>query len=249
MVNVRSGPSAIITYHSLDESGSTISIAPALFEAQLDALASSRVTVVPLADVRDTPGSVSLTFDDGYRNFLETGLPLLHRYKMPATLFVVSGYCGRLNQWGSSLRDLPRFPILSWTEIREISQAGVVIGAHTVHHPNLTVMPPEQAAQELRECRSSIEDRIGLRVDSLAYPYGATSAAVRALASVEFRLACGTRPAFVKSGSDPFDLPRIDARYLRRVYWMSNLSTGVGRAYVTAQRWLGGFRAAPPKSS
>ena len=248
-MNVRSGPSAIITYHSLDESGSAISIAPALFRAQLDALASSRAAVVPLADVRHTPGSVSLTFDDGYRNFLDTGLPLLHYYKMPATLFVVSGYCGHLNQWGSSLRDPPRLPILSWTEIREISQAGVVIGAHTVRHPNLTVMPPEQVARELRECRSSIEDRIGLRVDSFAYPYGATSAAVRALAKLEFRLACGTRPAFVEPGSDPFDLPRIDARYLRRLYWMSNLNTGLGRAYVAAQRWLRGFRTAPPKSS
>lgn len=248
-MNVRSGRSAIITYHSLDESGSAISNPPALFRAQLDALASSGATVVPLADVRDTPGSVALTFDDGYQNFLETGLPLLHHHKMPATLFVVSGYCGGHNQWKSSHRDLPSLRMLSWAEIREISRAGVVIGAHTVSHPDLTVMPPEQAARELRECRSSIEDRIGLPVDCLAYPYGATSAAVRALAKSEFRLACGTRPAFVAPRSDPLDLPRIDAGYLRRLYWMSNLGTGLGRAYVAAQRWRGAFRPAPPKSS
>jgi peptidoglycan/xylan/chitin deacetylase (PgdA/CDA1 family) len=248
-VNVKSGPSAIITYHSLDESGSMISIAPSLFRAQLEALASSRAAVIPLADIRNTRGSVALTFDDGYHNFLETALPVLHDHEMPATLFVVSGYCGRYNQWKSSRRDLPRLKILSWTAIGEIAEAGVVIGAHTVHHPDLTVMPSEQVAQELRECRASIEDRIGRRVDCLAYPYGATSAAVRAQAALEFQLACGTRPAFVEPGSDPLDLPRIDARYLQRLYWMSNLSNGVGRAYISAQRWLGDLRAALPKSS
>lgn len=226
-----------------------ISIAPSLFRAQLEALASSRAAVIPLADIRNNPGSVALTFDDGYHNFLETALPLLHDHKMPATLFVVSDYCGRYNQWDSSVRDLPRLEILSWTEIREIAQAGVVIGAHTMHHADLTVMPPDQVARELRECRASIEDRIGRRVDSLAYPYGATSAAVRAQAGLQFRLACGTRPAFVEPGSDPLDLPRIDARYLQRLYWMSNLSTGLGKAYIAAQRWLRHFRIALPKSS
>jgi len=226
-----------------------ISIAPSLFRAQLEALASSRATVIPLADVRHTPGSVALTFDDGYHNFLETALPLLHDHKMPATLFVVSGYCGRHNQWKSALRDLPHLRILSWTAIREIAEAGVAIGAHTAHHADLTVLPPDQVARELRECRASIEDQIGRRVDSLAYPYGATSAAVRAQAGLEFQLACGTRPAFVAPGSDPLDLPRIDARYLQRLYWMSHLSNGVGRAYIAAQRWLRDLRAARPKSS
>jgi len=235
--------SAIITYHSLDDSGSSISISSALFRAHLDALISSSLKVVPLAGVLDNPGCIAITFDDGYRNFLKVAAPLLNEYRIPATVFVVSGYCGRYNEWRSGVKNLPRLEMLSWAEVREISQAGFAIGAHTVNHPNLTTLPAADVARELRGCRSDIEDRIGLPVDTLAYPYGATSAAVCEMAKQEFRLACGVRPQFVGPASDPFDLPRIDAGYLRKLYWLSNLNTGLGSAYVAAQRRVAAVRA------
>jgi len=235
--------SAIITYHSLDDSGSNISISPVLFRAHLDALVSGSFKVVSLASVLDNPGSIAITFDDGYRNFLKVALPLLNEYRMTATVFVVSGYCGRYNEWPSRVKKLPRLETLSWAEVREISQAGLAIGAHTVNHPNLTNLPAKDVAQELRDCRSDIEDRIGLPVDTLAYPYGATSAAVCEIAKREFRLACGVQPQFVSPASDPFDLPRIDAGYLRKLYWLSNLNTGLGSAYVAAQRRVAAVRA------
>lgn len=233
---MRNGKSAIITYHSLDDSGSRISISPGLFRAHLDALAASSFKVVPLTNVGDHPGCVALTFDDGYRNFFEVAMPLLNEYRFPATVFVVSSRCGETNDWVSRLRDLPRLEILTWTEILEISHAGISIGAHTVNHPDLTTLPARQVVRELRDCRAAIEDRIGLSVDSLAYPYGAVSPAVRGIAREEFKLACGTRLQFAGLGSDPFDLPRIDAGYLRRTWWMSRLDTRLGSAYIAAQR-------------
>jgi peptidoglycan/xylan/chitin deacetylase (PgdA/CDA1 family) len=235
--------SAIVTYHSLDDSGSNISISPALFRAHLGALVSSSLKVVPLGCILDNPGSIAITFDDGYRNFLNVAMPLLNEYRIPATVFVVSGYCGRYNEWPSRVKKLPRLEMLSWAEVREISQAGFAIGAHTVNHPDLTTLPARDAAQELRDCRTEIEDRIGLPVDALAYPYGATSAAVCEIAKQEFRLACGVRPQFVGPASDPFDLPRIDAGYLRKLYWLTKLNTGLGSAYVAAQRRVAAVRA------
>ena len=47
----------------------------------------------------------------------------------------------------------------------------------------------------------------------------------------------------VGPASDPFDLPRIDAGYLRKLYWLSNLNTGLGSAYVAAQRRVAAVRA------
>jgi peptidoglycan/xylan/chitin deacetylase (PgdA/CDA1 family) len=235
--------SAILTYHSLDDSGSTVSISPGLFRAHLEALVAGSFKLVPLASVPDNPGSVAITFDDGYRNFLKVALPLLKEYGIPATIFVVSGYCGYYNQWHSRVNNLPRLEMLSWAEVREISQAGFTIGAHTINHPDLTMLPAKDVVQELRDCRSAIEDQIGLPVETFAYPYGATSAAVCEIASQEFRLACGVRLGFVEPASNPFDLPRIDASYLRRIYWLSNLDTRLGSAYVAAQRRLAGVRA------
>jgi peptidoglycan/xylan/chitin deacetylase (PgdA/CDA1 family) len=241
--------SAIITYHSLDDSGSDLSISPVLFRAHIEILVSSSFQIVPLAGVLDQPGSVAITFDDGYRNFFQVALPLLAEYRIPATVFVISGYCGRYNDWRSRMKTRPRLEMLSWQEVREISDAGVAIGAHTVNHADLTMLPPGDAARELRDCRSDIEDRIGRPVDTLAYPWGATSAAVCEFAKREFRLACGAGPQFVGPEPDPFDLPRIDASYLRKLYWLSNLDNGLGSAYVAAQRSVARVRASLAKST
>ena len=238
--------SAILTYHSLDDSHSNISISPGLFRAHIQALVAGSFKLVPLGSVRDNPGSLAITFDDGYRSFLTVALPLLKEYGIPATIFVISGYCGRYNHWHSRVNHLPRLETLSWAEVREIAQAGFTIGAHTINHPDLTMLPSKDVVQELRDCRTAIEDQIGMPVETLAYPYGATSAAVREIASQEFRLACGVRLGFVEPGSNPFDLPRIDAGYLRRIYWLSNLDTKLGSAYVAAQRRLAGVRACLP---
>ena len=86
--------SAILTYHSLDESGSVISMPPALFRAQMECLAESPSKVVPLAEICDRPGAVAITFDDGFANFAEYAAPVLERLSLPATVFVVSGFCG-----------------------------------------------------------------------------------------------------------------------------------------------------------
>src|SRR6202043_11676 len=96
-----SGESAILTYHSLDDSGSVISVPPALFRRQMDFLAASGIPVVPLNEVMKRPGSVAITFDDGFRNFADHAVPVLERHRLPATVFVVSRYCGLTNDWPS----------------------------------------------------------------------------------------------------------------------------------------------------
>src|SRR5205823_8602266 len=69
--------SAILMYHSLDSSGHRFSTDPDAFRAQIEALSEARVPIVPLDAIQTTPGAVALTFDDGYRNFVEHALPLL----------------------------------------------------------------------------------------------------------------------------------------------------------------------------
>jgi peptidoglycan/xylan/chitin deacetylase (PgdA/CDA1 family) len=207
MSNARS---AILTYHSIDESGSVISTSEEEFERQMESLAASSIPVVPLAEAGRRPGSLALTFDDGFRNFRTKAAPVLLRYRFPATVFLVSGFCGRDNQWpGQS--GVPVLPLMDWDEVREIAAGGFEIGAHTVHHPDLRKLPPGEAAREMTDCKTEIEQRLGSVPTQFAYPYGRVPEDVRP----PFDLACGTRMAFLRSGDDPLQLPRIDAYYLR----------------------------------
>jgi peptidoglycan/xylan/chitin deacetylase (PgdA/CDA1 family) len=62
--------------------------------------------------------------------------------------------------------------MLSWEEIREMGQAGMLIGAHTLTHPNLPGLPPEAAEAEVAGSKALIEERVKVPVDHFAYPNG-----------------------------------------------------------------------------
>ncbi len=203
--------SAILTYHSVDGSGSVISISPPEFARQMESLANSPARIVSLKEVRDHPGSIALTFDDGFRNFLTEVAPVLERYRFPATVFVVTGFCGRDNRWPGQRPEIPKLPLMDWDELRELSERGFEIGGHTVHHPDLKKLAPDAAMREMQGCKSEIEDRLGRAVTQFAYPYGRIPGGVRP----PFELACGTRMDYLMVDADPLDLPRVDAYYLR----------------------------------
>ena len=169
------GRSAILTYHSLDDSSSVISIAPSLFQQQMEFLAASGIPVVPLDQASQHPGCVAITFDDGYRNLLDCAIPVLELHRLPATIFVVSEYCGRRNNWPGQPRGrVPDLPLLSWDELSALPPL-IALGAHTMTHPNLIRQSPEECKRELRECQDKIQQRTGKPVRWLAYPYGASS--------------------------------------------------------------------------
>ena len=232
--------SSILMYHSLDDSGSVISVSPERFRAQMAWLARSGAPVVPLERVRETPGAVALTFDDAFRNFHEHALPVLAEHGFPATVFVVSGRCGGANDWAQP-PGIPQLPLMNWSEAAEAAAAGVTVGAHTATHPRLSEVDEAALEREMGACRTAIEDRIGRAVDTFAYPYGNLTERVRRAAARHFRLACGTRLAFVAADSDALELPRLDVYYLRND-WFEALNRPAGVAYVAARRWVRGLR-------
>ena len=234
--------SAILTYHSLDASGSVISIHPSVFRKHLEALRSARIPVVPLTEVLARPGALALTFDDGFRNFHEAALPLLQEFGYPATVFVVTGYCGRANDWPSQPSDVPYLDLMSWSELRECLRYGVTIGAHTVTHPRLTFLDSSEAAAEIARSRKTIEQRLGIAVREFSYPYGECNPALEEIAGRHFEIACGTTPGWVTPHTPRRHLPRIDAYYVRNPFWIERLATSTGSAYIAARRGLRDLR-------
>jgi peptidoglycan/xylan/chitin deacetylase (PgdA/CDA1 family) len=62
--------------------------------------------------------------------------------------------------------------MLSWEEIVEMRRAGMLIGAHTLTHPNLPGLPPEEAEAEIVGSKTLIEARVNGPVLHFAYPNG-----------------------------------------------------------------------------
>jgi peptidoglycan/xylan/chitin deacetylase (PgdA/CDA1 family) len=111
---------AILTYHSIDDSGSVISTSPRIFAEQMRILSELDADVVGIDKIvhRTDEGPtrkpmIAITFDDGFRNVYEHGLPVLRQYGFPATIFLVTDYCGRLNSWPSQTPGIAAQPLLS----------------------------------------------------------------------------------------------------------------------------------------
>jgi peptidoglycan/xylan/chitin deacetylase (PgdA/CDA1 family) len=223
---------AVLTYHSVQSAASVVTVSPELFAWQMEWLAGSGIPVVPLERLAATPGGVALTFDDAYRDFLDTALPVLQRHGLPASLFAVTGYCRQGGQW------------LDWSGLAEAARAGVTVGAHSVTHANLAALPAAAAEAELRDCRRELEDRLGSPVASCAYPYGLSTPELRAWARREFALGCGTRLDYVSPAADLADLPRLDAYYLRPKGVFRRLMRSEGRAYLALRRLVREWRGA-----
>jgi peptidoglycan/xylan/chitin deacetylase (PgdA/CDA1 family) len=229
-MRLSTGASAILLYHSLDQTGGLFSIDPALFRRHVEAIVQGGIAVAPLARIRETPGALALTFDDGHRNFLDHALPLLVEFHIPATMFVVSGYCGH------------KPGALTWREVKEIAAAGIHIGAHSVTHRHLTTLSAAEAQVEMRDSQAHIEDRLGMPVRAFAYPYGRSNTHVRRQASEIFDLACGVKPAQARGGADPFDLPRIFDFYVRNPARLRRLASVEGFAYLALRRAASALR-------
>lgn len=236
--------SALLTYHSLDQSGSVISCSPARFRQHLESLHNAAIPVVPLDQVLKTPGAVAITFDDGFENLAEHAIPCLEEFQMPATIFIVSRYCGRSNNWPSQpAGSVPELPLLDWAALRRLSPL-ITLGVHTATHPDLRQTTPEECERELTECQDELQQRLGRPARWLAYPYGGSSAAVRRCARQHFDLAVGTRLRYLAPTDDPCDLPRLDAYYLRSWPRLDGLFSPAARTYLAARRTLRQLRAA-----
>jgi peptidoglycan/xylan/chitin deacetylase (PgdA/CDA1 family) len=240
---IKPGRSAILTYHSIDDSGSVISMPPATFRRHVRFLAEAGIPVVPLAQALTQPGSVAITFDDGFANLIDHAIPVLAEHNFPATIFLVTKYCGGQNNWpGQSYDKASILQLMTWDQAAALPPA-ITLGAHTVNHPDLTRLTPDECERELRDCRNQIEQRIGRPARWLAYPYGSSTTQVQQIASRYFDLAVGTTLRFLPANPNPMDLPRIDTFYLRDSFPPNSLPidrlfTPVGSAYIGLRNLL-----------
>ena len=149
--------------------------------------------------------AVAITIDDGYRSLYDLGYPILKQHNFKATLFIYTDFIGKSPN------------ALTWEQLRELSEAGFEVGAHTISHVDLTRKRKgeNEAAYlhrvrwELRLPRQLITQHLQQEPVWLAYPYGRLNDLVISMAQEEgycggVTVNRGSTPSFV----DPFRVRR-----------------------------------------
>lgn len=168
----------VLLYHHVDsDTPTSTSVTPADFKRHLDYLWDNNFFVLPLEEILDAiatgkslpENSIAITFDDAYESVFSKAFPMLRDRRWPFTVFVSTDYVDR--DYGN---------YMSWSQIRELTEAGGSVGNHSLAHAH----PLQRSSGETRtawltrfrddlvQASVRIREETGVETRLYAYPYG-----------------------------------------------------------------------------
>jgi peptidoglycan/xylan/chitin deacetylase (PgdA/CDA1 family) len=236
---------AILTFHSVDESGSVLSYSPRTFDMLLAGLDRCGIPILQLDELLrpEATCGVALTFDDGIRTVFTEALPILRSHSATAHLFLTTGFVGMSEPRPGQARSTPAFETLRWHEIEALQGMGMRIEAHTASHPDLRQLSDEAVRAECESADETIEARLGVRPRYFAYPYGRSDARVRDFARSRYAGSVTTDLRMLRHEEDSAALPRLDAYYLRHRLIFDDLRSLHARGFLAFRRALRRLRS------
>lgn len=187
--------------------GTALTVSPQEFDDQLRLLRASGCLVVGVrrlvADVRESRArgcEVALTFDDGYDDAARVAAPMLRRYGDVGTFFVSTGLLGTRGHMTAG-------------DVRALAASGMEVDAHTISHPDLTLLAPSSVDRQVRGSRDALRALTRQSVDAFAYPAGRFDPPVeRAVSAAGFDVAFATSAGYITPATllrDRYALPRF----------------------------------------
>lgn len=168
----------ILSYHRVNPwyKDDALTVSVENFERQILYLIKKGYKFISLKDYISTNSNkkhiyISLTFDDGFADNFWYAFPLLKKYKIPATIFLIAGFVGKdliFNRY----RDKEKDRFLKWEEVKEMIDSDIDFGSHSLTHPHLTEIDDNKAWEEIYNSKVMIEEKLGKKVDFFCYPYG-----------------------------------------------------------------------------
>ncbi len=234
----------ILTYHAVENGPAPLCIHPDIFRAHVGVIQRSGIEVVTVAALArrlreqdlDKP-TLTITFDDGFRSIVTTAGPILHDHGLPATVFCVAGRLGGKSDWPSARSGTFTGALADESELIRLRTLGFELGSHGMQHEPLVGDDEDLVRAEIVGSKVLLEERLGVTVDSFAYPYGAApSAAAARLVRHTYKAACTTALAEATVESDPLELPRIDSYYVRRPELLEQALEGSLGSYLSRRR-------------
>lgn len=198
---------AVLMYHAVaDDAQSTRGADPHYtvprtgFLAQLDMIRDQGLRAASCASILaggdSARATVALTFDDGHESNFAAAEAIVAR-GMGADLFVNPGLVG-----GAGL--------LSWSALRELTDAGISIQSHGMTHRYLDDLDDAEVERELRASHAEIADRIGVPPTLFAPPGGRfRNGFLQQARNAGYRAVCSSRPGVWRTDRDTAEIPRL----------------------------------------
>ena len=203
-------PFPVVTAHGITRFGQTGPVCANLLEiVQWVSLCRTHDCIFESCDSTTNSSfskKICLTFDDALVSILE----IAEWMKSPGTIFIVTDFVGKTNNWESQPGWVKPEKCVSWSQIRELVDCGWSVGAHSCTHPDFNRCSKEKIQFEIETSKKLIEERLGLECRYFAYPYGHAPATAREMTKELGMIAFGTQPGWVNSHSDTSYLPRLD---------------------------------------
>jgi peptidoglycan/xylan/chitin deacetylase (PgdA/CDA1 family) len=196
----------ILAYHRVNEDEERYSVSPQQFSEQMQFLQQHGYTAISMAEMADAfsggrklpPKPIVITFDDGYSDNLVTALPILEKYGMKATIFIIAGSVGQ-----------PDY--LSWEQAAELLRRGAEIGSHTVSHADLSQVNDAQKREEILQSKVLLDSQLSKPVEFLAYPFGQFDPSLfPLLQQAGYRGACTGIAGLNFAGDPPYRWKRVN---------------------------------------
>lgn len=206
----------ILLYHHVSENTPpSTSVTPERFEAHLDYLEEHDFEVWPVARLLKAAirgeealpeNVVAITFDDAYESVHAEAWPRLRERGWPFAVFV-----------NTDAVDAGHSPYMSWQQLRELHDDGVVIGNHSASHGHLIARAgdesqsewAERVAADIARADKQISEEIGAGSGLFAYPYGEDSAELAGIVEDEHDFALVQRSGAVGPVTDALSVPRF----------------------------------------
>lgn len=236
----------ILTYHSIDDSGSVISTSPSIFKKQIEFLWQNGYETLSLSEVissllKNKPfpeKKFVITFDDGYKNNYFEAFPILQEFGFKGTIFLIVDSIVKSTNGSRLLSTFENRPLLSWSEIDEMHKYGFEFGAHTLSHPDLTQVSLQQAEREIIQSKEEIQNHLGVGIKTFAYPYGKVNAKIKEIVKNNYVGACSTILGKVNLNCNPFLLKRVEMSYLLNFKLFSFFSSNTINFYLHLRKFL-----------
>ncbi len=174
----------VIQYHKIDKPGRGVLVRggftpPARFARQMAYLKKCGFSIYTASELSGfylenhvfPPNGIAVTFDDGWKDNYINAFPVLKRFGIKATIFIVPTCIGKSSSKVMAEGEGER-EHLSREEILEMSDAGVEFGSHSMNHKLLDRASPDDVKFEVEESQLHIEDLLQRPCKTFAYPAG-----------------------------------------------------------------------------